>query len=87
VAGPAEGHVVAKDLDLPAVFLDGGERVVRGGGLERSVELDVGDLRAADDLLLGLGGEPVPGVEVVKVSLDDDVAAARKGGSSQVPRE
>src|SRR5262245_57661747 len=80
VPGAAEGHVVTEDLDLPAVLLDDGEGVVRTGGLDGIVELDVGDLRATDDLLLGLGGEAVPGIEVVKVLLDDDVASARKGG-------
>ena len=80
VAGPAEGHVVAEDFDFFAVFFDDGERVVRGGGLHGVVELDVGDFSAADDFFLGFGGELVPGVEIVKILLHDDVASAGEGG-------
>ena len=53
--GAAEGHVVAEDLHLFAVLDDRGQRVMRGGRLDRVVELDVGKLGAADDAFLGFG--------------------------------
>ena len=80
VAGAAEGHVVAEDFDFPAVLLDDGEGVVGGGGLDGVVEFDVGDFCPPDDSFLGLGGKLVPGVEIVKILLDDDVASAGEGG-------
>ena len=80
VAGPTEGHVVAEDFDFPAVFFDDGEGVVGGGGLDRVVEFDVGDFYAADDLFLDFGRDPIPGVEIVKILLNDDVASAGESG-------
>ena len=50
------------------------------GGLRRVVELDVRELRAADDQLLLLGLDGVPLRQVVDVLLDEDVAAARRVG-------
>src|SRR5215471_19420702 len=51
--GGAERHVVAYDLHLFSVFHDRGQRIVGGCRLDRVIELDVGELRAADDALLG----------------------------------
>src|SRR5215831_6454481 len=79
-AGAAEWHVVAKDLDFPAVFFDYSEGIVGGGGFDGVVELDVGHFGAPDNFFLGLGGDAVPGVEIVEIFLDDDVAAAGESG-------
>lgn len=70
----------SKDFDLFPVLFDHSECVVRGGGLDGVIELDVGDLLAADDFFLDLGGQLVPAVEIMKVFLDDDVAPACEGG-------
>ena len=51
-----------------------------GGGLDGVVEFDVGDFGAANDFFLGFGRELVPGVEIVKILLDDDVASAGESG-------
>ncbi len=51
-----------------------------GGGLDGVVEFDVGNLLAADDFLLGFSGKLVPGVEIVKILLHDDVASAGESG-------
>ena len=80
VTRPAEGHVVAQDLDLFSVLDDGGERVVRRGWLDGIVQFDVGKLGAADDAFLRLGGQRIPCVQIVKIFLHDDVAAAGKRG-------
>ena len=82
--GPAEGHVVAQDLDLFSVLHDRGERAVRGGWLDGIVQFDVGKLGAADDAFLRLRGERIPGVKIVEIFLHDDVAAA--GESRRPPR-
>ena len=77
VRGAAEGHVVPDDVDFLAVFVDdGGQRVVREGGLDRVVQFDVVELGPADDVLLLLGGQGVPLGQVMQVLLDDHVAAA-----------
>ena len=76
----AERHVVAEDVDLDAVLLDHGERVVRVRRLRLVVELDVGELRAADDQLLLLGRERLPLREVVDVALHEHVAPAGEVG-------
>src|SRR5271163_3682571 len=60
VGGAAEGHVVAQNLDLSSVFDNGGEGAVGGGGLDRVVQLDIGQFPAADDSLLRLGGQSIP---------------------------
>ena len=78
--GPAEGHVVAQDLDLFPVLDDGRERVVRRGWLDGIVQFDVGQLGAADDAFLRFGGERIPCVKIVEIFLHDDVAAAGKIG-------
>lgn len=57
--------------------LDGAEGLVGLLALGGVGFLDVVELGAADDLLLGAGGLGAPGGEVVRVLLDDDVAAAR----------
>src|SRR5579864_8086808 len=62
VAGAAEGHVVAQDLDFLSVFFDDREGVVRRTGLDRVVEFDIRDLFSPDDFFLGFGGDLVPGV-------------------------
>ena len=80
VAGAAEGHVVAKDLELLAVLFDVGEDVVGVGSFLGVGLLDVGELVASDDALLGLGGESVPALHVVEVFLNNDVAPAAEGG-------
>ena len=48
--------------------------------LDRIVELDVGELGAADDALLRFGGQRVPRGKVVHVFLRDHIAAAGEGG-------
>ncbi len=59
-----------------AVFVDdGGQRVVREGGLDRVVQFDVVELGPADDVLLLLGAQGVPLGQVMQVLLDDHVAA------------
>src|SRR5579862_2343296 len=73
VGRPAEGHVVAENLDLFSVLNDGGESAVRGSGLDGIVQLDIGKFSAADDALLGLGGDRIPCVKVVKIFLHDDI--------------
>ena len=80
VRGPAEGHVVAQDLDLFSVLDDGRERVVRRGWLYGIVQFDVGELRAADDSFLRLRGQRIPSVKIVEIFLHDDVAAAGERG-------
>src|SRR5580698_3051757 len=52
---PAEGHVVAKDLNFFTILLDGRERVVCRRRLDGVVQFDVGQLRSSDDALLRLG--------------------------------
>ena len=76
LAGFAEGHVVAEDLQLFAVFVDGGEGAVGVFRFDGVAELDVGKLLAADDVFLLLSGERVPFFHGVQIFLDDDVAAA-----------
>ena len=76
LAGVAEGHVVAQDGLFLAILLDDGQHVVRVAGLGRIVQLDVGQLLAADDLFLLLDRDFVPLLHVVQVLLHDDVAAA-----------
>ena len=49
--------------------------------LDRGVELDVGELGAADDPFLRLGRQIVPALQIVQVFLHDDIAAA---GESRV---
>ena len=46
-----------------------------GGG-----EFDVGEFFSACDALLRFGGQSIPGVEIVEIFLDHDVAAALEGG-------
>ena len=61
-------------------------RALCAGRLFGIVEFDVGQLGAADDALLRLGGQRIPRCEVVEIFLHDDVAAAGKGrifGSDQ----
>src|SRR6266849_6479542 len=49
---PAERHVVAQYLDLPATLLDRRQCAVCRGRLDRVIELDIGQLGAADDAFL-----------------------------------
>src|SRR5215469_1235630 len=79
VARAAERHVVAEDFLFLAVFDYGSERAVRRGRLLGIVELDVRQFLAANDALLGFGGELVPGSEVVTILLHDDITATREG--------
>jgi len=78
MARAAEGHVVAKDFDFPSVLFDGVKGVVSGGGFNGVIEFDVGNFCAADDFFLGFGGKLVPGIEIVKILLDNHVASAGK---------
>ena len=57
-----------------------GQRIVRRRRLDRVVELDIGELGSADDALLRLRGQRVPGAEVVEIFLHDHVAAAGERG-------
>src|SRR5262249_1557638 len=75
MARVAEGHVVAKDFDFLTVFFDDCKGVVGGRGLHGLIEFDVGYFCATDNSFLGFGGELVPGIEIVKILLDDDVAS------------
>ena len=76
VAGAAEWHVVAQDFDFPAVLFDDGEGIMGGGRLDRVVEFDVGNFCPTYDFFLSFSSELVPGVEIVKILLDDYVASA-----------
>src|SRR5260370_25609830 len=73
-----EWHVVANDLDLLAILIDRGHRAVRGRGLDRVVELDIGQLGAADDPLLRFRGERVPGGHIVEGFLHDQLNPSSK---------
>src|SRR5262249_44006811 len=79
-AGSAEGHVVAHDLKLFAILGNRGERVVRRRRLYRVVQFDVGQLAAADNAFLRLGGKSVPTIQVVEIFLQDYVAAPGERG-------
>jgi hypothetical protein len=75
LAGFTERHVVAEDFQLFAIFVDGGEGTVGVFWFDGVAELDVGEFLAADDVFLLLGGERVPLFHIVKILLDDYVAA------------
>ncbi len=49
---------------------------MRGPHLGVAVQLDVVDLGATDDPLLVLGRQGRPGVQIVQILLDDNVAAS-----------
>ena len=53
---------------------------MRGGRLDRVVQLDIGQLGAADDAFLRFGRQRVPPGHIVQVFLHDDIAAAGEGG-------
>lgn len=73
----AERHVGAEDVPLGAVRVgDGVERDVRVGGLDALGEFDVVRLGAADDPLLLLGAQGLPGGQIVQVLLHEDVTAS-----------
>ena len=76
----AERHVGSDDLPLGSVGLhDGVHGHVRVDRLDLVRHLDVGELVAADHLLLLLGAQGVPEVQRVHVLLHDDVTAAGEG--------
>ena len=52
---------------------------MRKAGLDGIVQLDVGELGAADEAFLLLDGHRVPGLQVMQVLLHDHVAAAGEG--------
>ena len=60
-ARSAEGHVVAQDVIFMSIGVyDGGERLVRLARSVVVVDFDIVYLRATDDLLLKMGGNPRP---------------------------
>ena len=76
----AERHVVAHDLNLPAVFDDSGQRIVGRCRFDGVVEFDVGKLGPADNALLSFRRQRVPSANVVQVFLHDHIAAAGECG-------
>ena len=75
--GAAEWHLVPQDLPLGAAGPGGaGQRQMGVGRPGPGGQRDVGQLRAADHLLLLLGRQGVPCPHVMQVLLGDDVAAA-----------
>jgi hypothetical protein len=77
--GATEGHVVPEDLALGAIWID--DRVhcdMRIRRLDGVVQLDVGELPAADHLLLGVDRQGFPRLQVMDVLLHDHVAPAAK---------
>src|SRR5271163_857532 len=76
----AERHVVAHYFDLFAILDDLGEFVVGKARFDRLVELDIGQFGAADDAFLRLSRQRVPGSQIMKILLHDDIAAASEAG-------
>lgn len=75
----AERHVVADDLPFVSLRVgDGVQRDMRVRWFDVVRNFDVRQFCAADDFLLFLRGQRVPGGEVVHVLLNDHIAAARE---------
>ena len=80
VSSLAEDHVFAENFDLLAVLDDRRQRIMCGSRFDRIVQLYIGEFRAADDPLLGLGRQRVPSRQIVQILLHDDVTAAGERG-------
>jgi hypothetical protein len=68
-----------QNLKFFSVFFDRSERIVREWWLLGVFQFDVREFLAANNALLRLNRESIPSLHVVKILLDNDVAAARKG--------
>src|SRR5262249_50193006 len=76
VTWASEGHVVAKDIMLSSACADdGGQGLVRFVRRIVAIDFDIVYLRAADNLLLRGHRDTRPCVEIMKVFLDDHIAA------------
>src|SRR5208282_3398948 len=75
----SKGHVVSQNLELFPILLDDGQRAMGRSRLYGIIQLDIGQLPAADDSLLSLGGKSIPCLHIMKIFLNQNIAAAGEG--------
>src|SRR5215831_20855517 len=75
-----EGHVIAQDLYLFPILHDRCQRIMRRRRFQSVVEFNVRKLDTPYNALLRFGGQRIPASHIVKIFLNNHIAAARERG-------